>query len=255
LVIPDNPNNRVDEDAPALPTITREPTTSDEPTVSLPDDLPTDELENKPVEDPTEAPPTDTDEPEEAAQPEAEKVHDPERAEKFAAALTAAHEALARRDLKDASRQLAVARQLQLSKSEEDQAAAMAELQAHHGAFWRLVTTGMRKLQPGDEILFAGDAATFDASGDGDVALLVSGNRLSRPIEDVETHYLVAIALHGASRPDVKSRLAVSAFLALDASGSEDDRTVEARRMLAEAVSLGGRSPALEQLLGDGQPP
>jgi hypothetical protein len=47
----------------------------------------------------------------------------------------------------------------------------------------------------------------------------------------------------------------VSAFLALDASGSEDDRTVEARRMLAEAVSLGGRSPALEQLLGDGQPP
>lgn len=256
LIIPENPENEVDETG-SLPPITREPGGESEtdPVMDPPgetgdgDDEPSNE-EQSPRTKPDKDPPVGESTGEEDSGEE-ELKNDPERAAKFAAAIATANEAFAHRDLKESARQLATARQLKAGDEEEKQVAGLMEIQLHQGAFWRLVATGLRKLQPGDEIAFAGDVATFDTAGDGDVAMHVAGSRLSRPVEDVETHYLVAIAERATPRPDAKSRLAIAAFLAFDAAGSQSDREEEARRVLGEAVSLGGRCVALEQLLGE----
>jgi hypothetical protein len=244
LIIPERPENAVDEDAPSLPRISRDPTGEGDPPMDVGDETPDDDApESEPTDKPTETPPTDeTDEP---------AADDPQRLKDFAAAIAATEDAFAQRDLKEAARQLAAARRLQQGDNEAVQVAALTEIQTHLGTFWRLAATGARKLQPGEEISFGSDEATFDAFVDGDVKLFVAGERLSRPLEELELPYAVALAERGSLKPDSKSRLAIAAFLAVDGNAQTSERQADAKDMLAEAVSLGGRSAALEMRLGE----
>jgi len=179
----------------------------------------------------------------------------PAGAETFEQAISAAEAALAQRNLPAAAKQIAAAHRLADGADEEVEAGGLRELYEYHKQFWEAVDRGLAKLRPSDEVGFADKIATF-VSADGDrITLLVTGNRKTYAVRDLDPRFLVALAQYGLSSSDPQAKLTLAAFLASDGQDPAPVILDRAQSLYEEAAAGGATSAAVAHRLAGDQTP
>ncbi len=176
-------------------------------------------------------------------------LDDPQRTAKIEEALTAAEQALAGRDVSEALAEVETARLLQYNGAEKQHVADLEELLGLHMQFWQAVDRGIKRLKNGDEIGFQSNISNFVSADEENITLLITGNRMTTKLRELEVPFLIALAERGLSRSDPKARLVIAAFLAVDNRDPSPEHLDYARKMLAEAAAGGATSKALKRRL------
>jgi hypothetical protein len=181
-------------------------------------------------------------------------VDDPQRTAKFEEAIAGVEKGLAGRDIAAAAAQLHIAESLQYGAAEKQQVAQLFELLGHLESFWKGVDRALKRLQPGDGIIYEDAVANFESLAGETITLLDTGNRVTAKLRELEVRYLAALAMRGLNQSDPQAKLAVATFLALDDRSPSPAQLEQARKLCDEAAAAGSKSQALAARLHPQQP-